>query len=275
MKTIFPMLTDDIRKLPLYVNGIGLQESQEYTFREIGFHCYHLLLCEKGSGKLVIENKEYIISEGTAFYFYPNIPHEYYAIVEPWTTKWIVFDGHYIPNILQVLQINHIEIFNFSDTPEINILIDEIYLYLESRKANKLIETSALLYKLLIKINNSINFDNPENKANKYVKLEPAITFIEKNYSSDISLEDIARNINVTSSYLCRLFKQTYNMSPVKYILRYRVYKAKEFLIKYPNKNIKEISYNVGFNDTSYFCSVFKEHEGYSPTQFRKLHSFG
>ena len=95
---------------------------------------------------------------------------------------------------------------------------------------------------------------------------------MENNYNRYISLEEMAEIIGVTSYHLCRLFKETFHISPFKYLARLRLQKAKELLVEAPDMNIKTVSEKVGYNDTSYFCTIFKAQEGMSPTEFKKIH---
>ncbi|MBR5535451.1 MAG: helix-turn-helix domain-containing protein [Clostridia bacterium] len=57
-----------------------------------------------------------------------------------------------------------------------------------------------------------------------------------------------------------------------EFINRTKISAAKELMNSQPNLLIKEISYLSGFNDESYFCSVFRRYEKISPLEFRNIH---
>ncbi|WKL01680.1 helix-turn-helix domain-containing protein [Paenibacillus amylolyticus] len=59
-------------------------------------------------------------------------------------------------------------------------------------------------------------------------------------------------------------------MTPLEYLMRYRLLKAKEMLIENNATTAHEIAKAVGFNSASYFGSVFKKYEGISPIELRK-----
>jgi YesN/AraC family two-component response regulator len=61
-------------------------------------------------------------------------------------------------------------------------------------------------------------------------------------------------------------------MRPFEYLTGIRIQKAKEMLTGSGSFKLTEIARSSGYNDTSYFCAVFKEHEGVTPIEFRKLH---
>ncbi|MCR5848904.1 MAG: AraC family transcriptional regulator [Lachnospiraceae bacterium] len=103
-------------------------------------------------------------------------------------------------------------------------------------------------------------------------RIKDAITFIQDNYFENISLDDIAESIHISKSECCRLFKRTINQTPFEYLIRYRILKACDIMIK-SQRNDESISYlagSVGFNSASYFNKLFKEYVGCTPTEFRK-----
>jgi AraC-like DNA-binding protein len=106
----------------------------------------------------------------------------------------------------------------------------------------------------------------------KYLQLQPLLMFIEDHFNKSIALNDMAAITGVTPQHLCRLFKQSFNMRPFEYLTRYRLQKAKEILVSPENPALKEVASITGYNDTSYFCSVFRQYEGMTPVEFKKMH---
>lgn len=98
---------------------------------------------------------------------------------------------------------------------------------------------------------------------------ELAKDYIRENYKNEISLEDVAKKIHISSSYLSKLFKDVIGENFIDYITRIRIDKSIE-LLKSTNLSIKEISYELGYIDPNYFCKVFKRVTGYTPSETRK-----
>jgi len=94
-----------------------------------------------------------------------------------------------------------------------------------------------------------------------------ALRIIEAEYNSDISLETIATRLNLTVEYLSILFKKETGVRFSAYITQLRVDRAKELMVK---KNIKVymVARMVGYNDSAYFCKVFKRVTGMSPKDY-------
>ena len=92
--------------------------------------------------------------------------------------------------------------------------------------------------------------------------------YIETNYMYDISMQDLARHMNYSEAYFCKLFKQCFNKNFTSYLTEYRVVEAKRMLAM-PTVNVKDIGRAFGYSDSNYFAKVFKRITGQSPTEYR------
>jgi AraC-like DNA-binding protein/ligand-binding sensor protein len=101
----------------------------------------------------------------------------------------------------------------------------------------------------------------------------PAITrakkFIEDHQSEEISLGDVARAVNTSTFYFCKMFKKATGLNFTDYLSRVRVEKAKNLLLN-PNMRISEVAFAAGFQSLSHFNRVFRRIAGESPTAFRE-----
>lgn len=98
--------------------------------------------------------------------------------------------------------------------------------------------------------------------------IKRAVEYIENNYSKDISLDDISKELNLSSYYFSKLFKDEKGENFVEFLTTTRVEKAKE-LMKDPDMSIKEISSICGYTDPNYFSRIFKKVTGYTPTEYK------
>ena len=96
-----------------------------------------------------------------------------------------------------------------------------------------------------------------------------AKTYMDFNFNSDISLEDIANSIHMSPNYFHKLFTSTCGISPLQYLTSIRIEKAKSELM-YSERSIAQIADSCGFNSYTYFCTVFKRNCGVTPGEFRK-----
>ena len=104
---------------------------------------------------------------------------------------------------------------------------------------------------------------------NKQVSLlKEARGFISDNYDKNITVEDVADSVCLSSSYLSHLFREKLNCTVNNYITRVRIEKSIE-LMSMRELSIQEISEKVGFNSQSYFTKIFKRYIGVTPVIYR------
>lgn len=99
--------------------------------------------------------------------------------------------------------------------------------------------------------------------------LNLAQRYIESGFAEDITTTDIARECNISVSYLHKIFKMGLDTTPIEYLKEIRISAAKDLLTN-SNLSISEIAFRCGFNSQSYFSDSFKRAVGISPNSFRK-----
>ena len=92
--------------------------------------------------------------------------------------------------------------------------------------------------------------------------------FINEHQTEDLSLGQVAKAVNTSTFYFCKMFKKITGINFTEYLSRVRIEKAKNLLLN-PNLSISEIAYEVGFQSLTHFNRVFKKIIGQSPTEFR------
>lgn len=138
----------------------------------------------------------------------------------------------------------------------------------------KSIESSRLTYDILMDILTFSSKKYDSNIVNQYSKLKPLFDFIDQNYNNTLSLTELAQVAQITPQHLCNSFKKLTTHTISEYINLTRIKKSKEFILLNRDMQIKELASLVGFNDVSYFCSIFRKVEKMSPMEFKKLHVY-
>ena len=103
----------------------------------------------------------------------------------------------------------------------------------------------------------------------KTERIKNVITYIRKNYATHVTLDDLAEAVGVNREYLCREFKTTIGMSPINFLIDYRIEQSKKILLS-PKGTVTEAALASGFSDISYYIKKFTAHNGCTPLQFRK-----
>ncbi|MEK5180417.1 AraC family transcriptional regulator [Paenibacillus odorifer] len=98
---------------------------------------------------------------------------------------------------------------------------------------------------------------------------EQVIRHLSRNYRQPISFEELARQLNYSQQYISRKFKEQTGLSPLDYVIRFRMEDAKALLAG-TIATQQEIASHVGYPDLIYFSRMFKKYAGMTPGQYRK-----
>ena len=100
----------------------------------------------------------------------------------------------------------------------------------------------------------------------------PAVTkarvYIKEHQDEEISLNQVAHAVNMSSFYFCKTFKKSTGLTLTDYVARVRIEKVKNLLLN-PHKRISEAAFETGFQSLSQFNRVFRKITGEAPTTYR------
>ena len=107
--------------------------------------------------------------------------------------------------------------------------------------------------------------------ADIYTKktIEDIEAYLREHYTDNLSAEKVADAVGFHVVYLNRIFKKHKNVSLIKYLISYRIEKAKELIEKHPDWKLSLIGESVGYQDPYYFSRAFKKNTGQSPSEYR------
>jgi AraC-like DNA-binding protein len=115
----------------------------------------------------------------------------------------------------------------------------------------------------------SRQYDNQKNGTDSnLMHLANAVSYIEDHYLEPLTLEEIAARSNISVRHLNRIFQSYYQTTPISYLQRLRLERAR-MLLRQSGLPITKISYECGFNDSNYFTRKFSKTYGLSPKAFR------
>ena len=97
------------------------------------------------------------------------------------------------------------------------------------------------------------------------------IHYIERQYAEDLSIQQIADELNVSINHLTAAFRKETGVTPGTYIRQIRMKQAVRLLVS-TDLSIQDISNAVGVPDANYFIKLFKKEYSLTPTQYRKFH---
>jgi YesN/AraC family two-component response regulator len=164
------------------------------------------------------------------------------------------------------LELSSFEGSMFLDKPEYRGLFNRIYKEFHINDSASGISVEGLMMQVFgeMKRQNEI----PQKK--KPVWVEKARELIHDQCSESFSLELLSKELGINPTYLSQMFPKYFRANFGEYIRKIRVDKATS-LLSYKHLTLSQITYDCGFSDQSHFIRCFKEINGMTPSQYRKI----
>lgn len=237
-----------------------------------------------GKGKYYVNGTIYEVETGDIIICNPGVKHHNIVIneKEPTVEVFIGFTNFQFknmpPNSIVLKDNEYIMHTSGELRQEISKLCWEMVEEQEGNKAGKYFMLKSQLMKmLLLIIRELLDGENEEKQKgcnfesyNKNYVVKKIVTYLNENYSSKISLDKIAKNMYLSPVYISKIFKEETGESPINYLIKIRLEKAREILVSGDNGSIKHIANMVGYDDVYHFSKLFKKYYGISPLYYRK-----
>lgn len=225
------------------------------------------LFCENQPGK----STEYQIHAGQGFLIEPEIVNTYRANrSNPWEYTWIEFDGLRAKGFMNLAGLSSKTPVYTPSSPQGGLALQEELLYIANHSRSSALELIAHLYLVM---DHMIHYSSSRKKTQGgkisefYTK--EAISYIEQNYSRNLTVEELASICGLDRSYFGKVFKETMGQSPQEFLIHYRMSRAAELLAG-TDLSVGEIGVNVGYPNQLHFSRAFKTVHGISPRQYRQ-----
>lgn len=264
-----------------HIAGIEVYDSAKPTYQGNGMLIFSYYI--KGTGNIVIDSTRYEISGGELFIMKPteffrhkiddncfherivliiypqifkNFPGNYSAILSPFFKRK---NGQ--KNLIPCYVVNE---------HHLNKLFAELLGYSRVDSETERILAFSRVLEILVVINKVITqvLTTDEGNVIRSSKVDDILQYLNRNYTKDISITDVANRFNLNRSYLSRLFKAQIGMSMWDYVIMRRIYMF-NFLIKDSN-SLEETAYSVGFKNYSNFYRLYKKYVQMTPIEFKK-----
>lgn len=278
-------------------NHLDTRIFKEY---EIGMHLhkfYEINIVLNGKGIHYIENNMYKIKKGYVFVIPPGIYHGYKNLGEL-EVYHILVRSKYITRYAAELECMESYIKLFSIDPVIRSNTEySFFLTLDEEELKNIVTLTDILEKIKKSVSeeyldnydlminsmglniietlchyyqkHSIKIKNKHTES--YKRIADNIQFICNNYDKKITLKILSDNINMSQSAYIKLFNKVFKISPMQYVINYRLSRAK-YLLSNTDMTITEIAHRTGFYDSAHLNKTFLTIDGICPTSYRKAH---
>lgn len=217
----------------------------------------------KGVGHIDTTSDKYVVRKGDFYFLNRHHQFTYYADSEkPYEKIFVVLFGSFIDSLVKNYGIKDAVVIKKYDAEKFMINILE------------LCEQTPIDYdKLTIKVLEmfQIVFPSPYYVSEtKFAVANKIKEFIDKNIEKKLTLEYISEELFISVPHIERVFKETFHITPSKYISQRRIDEVATLLIT-TNYSIETIANKLGYTDAKYLSKCFKKAKGISPLKYRKL----
>lgn len=206
----------------------------------------------KGKGRVYKEGGVYDVCSGQAFLILPGEIVTYTADeIDPWQYRWVAFDGALSKKFCELPTV----------LPEFPGELLQQICDLSERQMSEYLAAS-LLFRLYAEL-----FENKKRGAHYVRRVQD---YIRALYMQPLSVEAIARQMNLDRRYLSRIFKQKTGMTVQDFLISVRMEEAQKLLAE--GLSVENTAFLCGYEDTCNFSKMFKRKLGISPQQWKKSH---
>lgn len=111
----------------------------------------------------------------------------------------------------------------------------------------------------------------PKSEKSRYV--EQIASYVQQHFSKKLTIEKIAKALNLSQSYISHLFKEVTGYTVMEYVMDYRFVQAKGLIeLSSQSTKLKDVASNCGFESDAHFNRFFKKKTGMTPRQYQKAH---
>jgi AraC-type DNA-binding domain-containing proteins len=236
-----------------------------------------------GKGKYLVDGIVYDVEAGDVIMCNPGVKHQNIVVnpKEPTVEFFAGFtDFHFLnmpPNSILLKDGGRVLHTDADTKQEIHRHCYEMIAENTANKAGKYFMLKAHLMQILLLIMRSITEVEDTNQKScnfeSYTKnyaVKKIINYLNENYENKISLDQIAHNMYLSPVYISKIFKEETGESPINYLIKIRLEKAKDILLGSDGGSIKSIANQVGYEDVYHFSKLFKKYYGISPLYYKK-----
>lgn len=235
-----------------------------------GHYIIHYI--KKGKGVLSCgANEHYDVNEGQIFLMCPKHIYTYVADEHnPWSYIWVEFDGLKVPSLIDQANLGfHSPIYTPGSEEFSSMVNDHMLSFVNDHEHPlRLIGNMYMLLDILYR--DSPRSQNPKLKNLRDFYIHEAMLYIERNYSKNITIRDLADWCGLEHSYFTKIFKGSLLTTPQKYLMKYRMNEACT-LLRDTGMSIGEIAEKVGYPNQLHFSRAFHQVYGIAPSKWKKM----
>lgn len=238
----------------------------------VDYYLLHHVLSGRGTYSCL--GQTYELGPGDTFLIEPGTLINYMADHEqPWHYRWIAFEGQDAARMLAGIGLSSRQpIVRTGKNRRIASLFRQVQEAFQARTAGAGLKAMGCLHLLLAEFAEALQPAEPripDAATGSARVVQQALQYLSAQYAEPITIEMMAETFGYNRAYLSNLFKKHTGVSPVTFLLRLRLDKARHLLRERPELTVEQIASSVGFQDPLHFSKQFKRRYQTSPSEYR------
>lgn len=244
-------------------------------FEDSGGRCldnFQIVYVVKGSGHFNDRGINYMVTPGTLMIIRPGYWHSYAPNPKTgWVEYYVGFTGRLYSKIINDgFPSTSSNIMSVTPVGKLKDIFEKMLSYALKSSDDAQFLMNSFLMLLITEVVHGSKLENANNTSTRIVAR--ARDYMEENLSKKINLERLAEDLCVSYTWFRRAFKEQTGESPVRYLQKIRLQRAK-YILMTTNKSVKQVAASCGFSTSEYFCNSFKDECGVTPLEFRETSS--
>ncbi len=256
----------------LHLQEIGeLEAKKSHTSSRSNLASFLFFTVVSGAGFLKYGEKDIALKAGDFVFIDCHNPYSHTTDPDNlWTLRWIHFYGPTMGSVYnKYCERGGRPVFTPEDSAPFIAAWENLFSTAGSADYMRDMKINSSLSELLVLIMAESWHPEDATTAKKKASVADVKEYLDREYSSKITLDGLAAHFYINKYYLTKVFKEQYGQSITNYLLNVRITKAKQ-LLRFSEKSVEEIGMEVGLGAPHYFSQTFKSAEGVPPSTYRK-----
>ena len=238
----------------------------------VDYYLLHHVL--SGKGIFSCNGSTYELSAGDSFLIEPDRLVGYTADLEdPWQYRWIAFEGERAAVMLRRIGLSSERpVVHTNRRRRVSALFHQVQQALQSRGSHAGLKANGCLLLLFAEYAETLDPHQkhmPAEASGGEQIVQQAIHYLSTQYAEPVTIELMAEALGYNRAYVSTLFKRHTGVTPIAFLARLRLDKARHLLRERLELTVEQIASSVGIQDPLYFSKQFKRMYGTTPTEYR------
>jgi len=257
---------------PLQFPNVALIRADKRWYDPLHAHDWlEAIFCTSGTATATIGSTTMQIKKGTALLIKSNVFHGFFADeTSDFEYCVLTFRGNPTNSMISFFQSKKTCMADFrSDVPFVKANFEKLIQLCQNDTYAKDPLFYSICMQLLYFFQTLINNNSSALPSIQHNTADQVLQYIADHYRENLTLDSIASAFSLSASHLSRMFRDTYHISVINYLIDYRFNIAKNLLAR-SNVQVGQISKLVGYDNVSHFIRLFTKRVGLSPLEHRE-----